>query len=130
MSDIDTQAMDMRMDAADLYREEIFTDRQVGTVRRLIPVKVDGTPDDKRPVSYIGQTQMLTPLGALPLSFEINATSLEEAIRLFGDAAQQAAERTIDELREMRREAASSIVLPEAGMGRGGIPGGGKIQFP
>lgn len=123
MSDIDDQATDLHMDAADLYREEAFTDRQVGSIRRLTPIRTDGAPDDRRAVSYIGQTQILTPVGALPLTFEIEAASLDEAVRNFGDAAQQAAERAIDELRQMRREAASSLVLPDAG-------GGGKIQFP
>ena len=41
----------------------------------------------------------------------------------------------MEELKELHREAASSIVLPEAGGGglggMGGIPGGGgKIQLP
>lgn len=130
MSNIDDQAADLRMDAADLYREEAFTDRQVGTIRRLTPVKTDGSPDERRTVIYHGQTQILTPVGALPLSFEIEAASLEDAVRKFGDAAQVAAERTIDELRQMRREAASSLVLPGAESGQGGLPGGGKIQFP
>jgi hypothetical protein len=119
------------MDAAELYREEAFTDRAVGSIRRLTPVMPDGSPDERRAVSYIGQTQILTPVGALPLTFEIEAATLEEAVRKFGDAAQQAAEHTIEELRQMRREAASSLVLPDAGTGRGGgFPGGGKIQFP
>jgi len=131
VSNPDTPAADLHMDAADLYREEAFTDRQVGTIRRLTPVKTDGSPDERRAVSFLGQTQILTPVGALPLSFEIEAASLEEAVRKFGDAAQDAAERTIDELRQMRHEAASSLVLPDAGPGRGGgFPGGGKIQFP
>jgi hypothetical protein len=131
VSKTDDQAADLHMDAADLYCEEAFTDRQVGTIRRLTPVKSDGSPDARRAVSYIGQTQILTPVGALPLTFEIEAASLDEAVRKFGDAAEQAAARTIEELRQMRREAASSLVLPDAGAGRGGgFPGGGKIQFP
>lgn len=130
MSKTEDQGTDLHMDAADLYREEAFTDRQVGTIRRLTPVQPDGSPDARRAVSFIGQTQILTPVGALPLTFEIEAATLDEAVRKFGDAAQQAAERTMDELRQMRREAASSLVLPEAGPGRGGLPGGGKIQFP
>ena len=42
----------------------------------------------------------------------------------------------MQELQEMRREAASSIIVPESGGGAmgglpgGGIPGGGKIQMP
>lgn len=132
----DIEPTELKMDPAGLYREESFTDRHVGTIRRLTPVKSDGTPDEGRAVVYIGQSQMLTPLGALPLTFEIEARSLDEAARKFGEAAAQAAERTVEELKELRREAASSIVIPEGGQGGmgglpgGGLPGGGKIQIP
>jgi hypothetical protein len=40
------------------------------------------------------------------------------------------------DLQELRRQAASSIVVPQGGMGGlgglpgGGMPGGGKIQIP
>ncbi|MDX9740428.1 MAG: hypothetical protein RBT81_04505 [Gammaproteobacteria bacterium] len=127
--DAPQDSSDFSMEADDLYREEIYTDRRVGTVRRLTPVDRSGADDARRPVIYLGQTQILTPVGALPVSFEIPAASLEEAIAAFGDGARQAAEQTIEELREMRREAASQIVIPDAGPGLGGLPGGGKIQF-
>lgn len=116
------QHLDITMDAADLYREDIFTDRKVGTLRRMLPVKVDGSPDDKRAVLFVGQAQMMTPMGAIPLTFEINVPTLSEAIAQFGEGAEQAMEQAIDELKEMRRQNASSIVIPEVG--------GGKIQFP
>ncbi len=123
-------ANDFAMDADDLYREDIFTDRRVGTVRRLTPIRPDGSDDSARAVLYLGQAQMMTPVGALPLTFEIPAATLADAIRGFGLGAQQAAAQTIEELKELRREAASSIVLPDAGQGGfGGLPGGGKIQF-
>lgn len=122
------QDLEIKMDAADLYREEIFTDRKVGTLRRMMPVKTDGSVDDKRPVLWIGQAQMITPMGAIPLTFEVNARTLDEAIAQFGEGAKQAMERTIEELKEMRRQQASSIVIPE--MGAGGLGGGGKIQLP
>lgn len=122
------QDLEIKMDAADLYREEIFTDRKVGTLRRMMPVKIDGSVDDKRPVLWIGQAQMITPMGAIPLTFEVNANTLDEAIAQFGEGAKQAMERTIEELKEMRRQQASSIVIPE--MGAGALGGGGKIQLP
>ncbi len=123
------------MDPAELYREEVFTDRKVGTIRRLTPVKTDGSTDTERKVIYVGQAQLLTPVGSVPLAFDIDATSLEEALKRFPAAAKQAVERTLKELQELRREAASSIVIPEPGMagglgGPGGLPGGGKIQIP
>lgn len=125
--------MDARMDPAALYREEIFTDRKVGTIRRLIPVKSDGSADAARPTYYIGEAQLLTAMGTLPLSFEIEAKSLDEAVARYGDAAKQAFERALHELQELRRQAASSIVIPQQGVGGfppGGLPGGGKIKLP
>lgn len=123
------------MDPAELYREEVFTDRKVGSIRRLTPVKADGSTDAARKVLYVGQAQLLTPVGSVPLAFEIDAGSLEEALKKFSPAAKQAVERTLKELQELRREAASSIVIPEPGVagglgGPGGVPGGGKIQIP
>ena len=116
---------DIAMDATGLYREETFTDRRVGTLQVLTPVTPAGAQDASRPVLYVGQTQVLTPAGALPLSFEIAAKSLDEAVQLFGDAAQQALARTMRRLEELRREQASSIIVPGAGPAPGGVPSGG-----
>lgn len=116
---------DIEMDAAGLYREETFTDRRVGTLQVLTPVTAAGAQDVARPVLYVGQTQVLTPAGALPLSFEIPAKSLEEAVQQFGDAAEQALGRTMRRLEELRREQASSIIVPGSGPAPGGVPGGG-----
>jgi hypothetical protein len=126
---------DPKMDSANLYREESFTDRRVGTIRRLTPVKTDGSADATRPELFVGQAQLLTPMGAIPLNFEIGATSLHEATQKFAAAAQEAVQRTMQELQEMRREQATSIVIPEGGAaglgGLGGAPGGGgKIRIP
>jgi hypothetical protein len=74
---------------------------------------------------------VMTPAGALPIGFEIGAGSLEEAADKFGQLAKEAIERTVKELQELRRQAASSIVIPQGGMPPGGMPGGGgKIQMP
>lgn len=126
------------MDAAALYREDIYTDRKIGTIRVMTPVKSDGSTDAARPVLYMGEAQILTQVGTLPLSFEIPAQSLAEAVSKFGGATKQAIERAMQELQEMRRQASSSIVIPQAGGGPlgpgglppGGLPGGGKIKLP
>jgi hypothetical protein len=122
---------EIKVDPKSLYLEEIITDRRVVTIRRLTPVGKDGTRDQARAVLYVGETQVLTPAGALPIAFEIGAGSLEEAADKFGQLAKEAFERTVKELQELRRQAASSIVIP-----LGGLPpvppgaGGGKIQMP
>jgi len=131
-------ATEISMDASNLYREEVVSDRKMGTIRVMTPIKADGSDDEARAVVYVGQAQIMTPMGALPLAFEIEAASLQDAVEKFGAEAKQAIDNTMDELKELRRQAASSIVLPEAGGGMpgagglpgGGLPGGGKIQFP
>jgi hypothetical protein len=121
------------MDPATLYREDVFTDRKIGVIRRLTPVTSDGTDDASRQVLYSGETQIMTSVGPLPVNFEIEAASLGEAATLYAETARGAVERTVKDLQEMRRQAASSIVVPQGGMGGlpgGGVPGGGKIQIP
>ena len=123
-------ANELKVDPASLYLEEIFTDRRVGTIRRLTPVGKDGERDSARPVLYMGETQVLTPAGALPIGFEIPAGSLEDAAEKFGGLAREAIERTVKELQELRRQAASSIVVPQGPIPGVGGSGGGKIQIP
>jgi len=121
----DTREPEIRMDADSLYREETVTDRRVGTLQKLTPIKADGSDDAARDVIYVGQTQILTPAGALPLTFEVNAASLDEAVANFGDSAKAALDETMERLEEMRRESASSIIVPGA-EGPGSMsPGGG-----
>jgi hypothetical protein len=125
---------DIQLDIQALYREDVFTDRRAGSIRRLTPVTSDGSVDASRAVLFSGQTQLLTPAGVLPLGFEIEAQTLDEALKKFPDGVKVALEQAIDEAREMRREAASRIVVPEVGSsvgpGPGSGSGGGKIKFP
>jgi len=125
---------DIQLDPKGLYREDVFTDRRAGSIRRLTPVTLEGATDATRPVLFSGQTQLLTPAGVLPLGFEIEAKTLEEALKKFPDGVKVALEQAIDEARELRREAASRIVVPDVGSGVGPGPagpgGGGKIKFP
>ena len=123
--------INLTMDAANVYREDVYTDRKVGTIRCMTPVKSDGTPDTARKASYIGEAQILTPMGAIPVTFEIEATGLAEAIKNYEEAAKEGVERTVKEIQEYRRQQASSIVIPQGGAGgMPGMGGGGKIQIP
>ena len=118
---------EIAMDGKSLYREETFTDRRVGTLQRLTPITASGDTDSTRPVLYVGQTQVLTPAGALPLSFEVPATSLDDAVAKFGDLAKQALARTMRRLEELRREQASSIIVPGGAPPAGGVGPGGRV---
>jgi hypothetical protein len=120
-----------KMDPAALYREEVITDRKVGTIRVLSPLRIDGSPDPGRKAVYVGEAQIYTTMGALPLSFEIEAGTLAEAVAKYAPAAKLAVEQAVRELEDMRRQAASSIVIPKGGLPPGGnLGGGGKIQLP
>jgi hypothetical protein len=126
----DQQLPDIRMEAENLYREELFTDRHVGSIRRLQPVTSGGKDDAARAVIFTGETQIMTPAGPLPLSFELDAKDLAEAVANFGERAREALEQTVRQLEEMRRDQASSIVVPGQGGGMGGPGGMGGMGGP
>jgi len=125
MATPDLKSAELKLDPDKLYLEEVFTDRRIGTLRRLTPVTKDGKTDASRGIVYVGETQIMTPAGSIPIGFEIGAGSLEEAAEKFGPAAKEAIDRTVLELQELRRQASSSIVVPQGPLG-----GGGKIQLP
>lgn len=115
---------ELKLDPDKLYLEEVFTDRRIGTIRRLSPVTKDGKPDAARAVLYVGETQIMTPAGSIPIAFEIGAVSVGEAAEKFGPLAKDAIDRTVRELQELRRQASSSIVIPQGPLDTG------KIQLP
>lgn len=130
----ESRTADATMDASALYREEIVTDRKVGTIRMMVPILASGAPDPARATVYTGEAQIMTNMGALPVSFDIEAATLADAVAQYGEAAKVGIERTMRELQEMRRQASSGLIVPPAGAASaltgGGMPGGGKIQLP
>ena len=114
---------DMKVDGANLYREEMVTDLKVATIRRLVPITVDGEPDPSRTPVFTGETQVLTQAGPLPVSSKLEANNLKEAIDAFPQAIKEAMQRMMDEVRELQRKEASRIVVP-------GRDTKGKIELP
>ena len=129
----DQQLPEIKLDADGLYREDSYTDRRAGPLRRLQPVDSSGNDDASRPVIFEGQASLMTPGGALPLQFQIDAANVSEALEKFPAAAEAALVETLEELKRMQREQQSSLVVPGRGGGGGGMPGGmpggGKIQL-
>jgi hypothetical protein len=111
------------VDAANLYRQESYTDLQVGSIQCLFPVKDDGSKDESRKARFIGSTSLMTPQGALPVQADIEAETLAEAAAKFPEAVKASVERMIEEAREMERQARSNIVVPKGG-NVGGAAGG------
>lgn len=110
---------EIELDAENMYRDEVFSDLKIGSVRRFTPVTPDGEVDAKRDVIYHGQTSLQSPAGPIPLNFELDAKSLPDAMKAFPKAAKAEAERVMKEIEAMQRE-------QQAGQGGGG----GRIQMP
>jgi len=133
----DNDMPEIKIDADNMFREESFSDLKVGSIRRLVPVTAEGEDDPARDVHYEGSASLMTPAGNLPLSFELEADSLSGAIDKFPEAVNAAAERAIEELKEMQRQQSQQIQVPGQGGGgqggfgggQGGGQGGGRIQF-
>ena len=123
------------MDAAALYQEEMFTDRKVGAIRRLTPVKSDGQrrPGAARAVHRSGGDHDEHGPGADQLRDRRRRRS-EQAVAGFRRRQRVAIERTVQQIQEMRRQQASQLVVPQGGMPNLGPGrrwrGGGKIQLP
>ena len=116
---------EIQVDADNLYREESFTDLKVASIRRLVPVKADGSPDESREAMFVGQTHVMSTVGPVPVQCPLEAKTLQEAMQQFPDAVKQAVATMVEEAKELRRQEASRIVVPQPGVG----PGPGKIQL-
>ncbi len=111
---------DVRIDAGNLWREENYTDLQVGHIRKLVPVKPDGSDDPARQPVFSATTNIMTPGGALPISGEIEASSLAEAVEKFPEAINAAVKQLQEEMikYQQEQEQASRIVTPDQLRGR------------
>jgi len=116
---------EISVDQENLYREETFTDLKVASIRRLSPIRADGSDDAGRPVLFIGETTLMSARGPLPINCPIEATTLADALEAFPRAVQAAVERLMEEAREMQRQEANRIVVPGQSPGMGGGGGGG-----
>jgi hypothetical protein len=115
MNDQKLQSLsELKLDEASLYREEVFTDLRVGSLKQLTPVTRDGSRDLSRPLVFVGETQLMSQLGPLPVQTRIEAGNLEAAIAAFPAAIQAAVEKMIEEVKELQRQEMSRIVVPGA----------------
>ena len=105
---------EIMLDEKNLYREEVFTDLRVGSIKQLTPVTSDGSRDMGRPMTYVGETQLMSQMGPLPVQTPIEADNLQEAMERFPAAIQTAVEAMINEVKELQRKEMSRIVVPGA----------------
>lgn len=102
----------MKVDRDNLYREETVTDLRAATIRHMVPIKADGSKDERRAEMFVGSTQIMSPQGPLPIQAEIPAANLEEAMDAFPKAIGEALTSVFEQAEQMRREQSSRIVVP------------------
>ncbi len=102
----ESQQIRMHINEAKLCREETYTDGEAAALRQLIPIRPDGTPDPSRRPVFMGMTHVATEAGPVPVHCHMEATSLQEAVREFPEAARKALERLVARARELQEEKA------------------------
>jgi len=96
--------IDFSVDKKNLYREEFVTDLKVVSIRKLIPIKSDGTEDESRTAIFVGHTQLMSPKGPVPLHAPLTANNLEEAIDAFPEAMKRAMSEMVERLDKMQQQ--------------------------
>ncbi len=92
--------IDFTVNRNNLYREESFTDVRVAAIRRLTPVKSDGSEDNSRDPIFMGQSQLMTPSGPIMLQSLLDAKTFEESMEKFPAAMQKEMNRVVAEVKE------------------------------
>ena len=110
------------VDKSNLYREESITDFKVASIRRLIPIRIDGTDDPGRKPIFVGQTQLMSPEGPVPIQSELAADTLAGAVAEFPQAMERALADVVERLKKVQqqrqqqqqrqRSEASRIIIP------------------
>jgi len=116
MTEEQENAIEFKMDRSNLYREESFTDLKSGTIKRLTPVKSDGSEDKSRKTMFVGHTSILTPNGPLPIQNAIPAKDLQQAIKKFPEVMEQAMDQLIEEVKKYQERERSRIQKPASGL--------------
>jgi len=96
-----------------MYREEAYTDLNSATIRKLIPVKADGSADDSRRIVYIGHADLISPQGPIPIQSELQVDSLEKAIEALPNAMGKEAEKVREEYNKMMEQQKTQPQQPE-----------------
>jgi hypothetical protein len=105
---------ELKIDRGNLYKEETFTDLKVGMIKRMTPVKSDGSEDKTRKSVFVGQTSLMTRGGPLPLQAVIQAKDLQQAIKKFPEAMKVAMERLAEEAQRYQEQEQGRVEKPDS----------------
>ena len=114
MTDEQPNNLEFTIDRSNLYREEAFTDLKAGIIKRLTPVRPDGSRDNSRRTVFVGHTSVLTSNGPLPIQNIIAAKELQQAIKKFPEAMHAAMDRLMEEVKKYQEKEQSQIQRPDS----------------
>ena len=114
MADEQNQSAELKIDRSNLFKEETYTDLKVGIIKRMTPVKTDGSVDKTRKSVFVGQTSLMTPNGPLPIQAVIQAKELQQAIKKFPEAMQASMERLAEEAKKYQEQEKAKIEKPDS----------------
>ena len=108
--------IDFQVDRTHLYREETITDLKIANIQKLTPIQPDGSNDPSRETVFVGNTQLGTPHGPVPIQARLKATSLEPAMDEFPQAMEAETRKVIQQFKKMEAEHKKSndsrIIIP------------------
>jgi len=122
MADAEETGKKAKFNQQNLHREEVFSDLTIGSIRRLSPVKANGEPDKTRPILFVGQSQIYTQQGPMPIQFPIDAINLQQAMEKFPTAMEEFVAHLVEQAKEFQRQEESRLIVPG-----GSAPGGSGI---
>ncbi len=99
-----TSEIDFVVDKNSLYREESITDLKVASIRRLVPIKEDGSDDPGRKPIFMGHTQLMSQQGPIPIQANLTAVSLQDAIAEFPGAMKAALDEIIEKIKQLQQQ--------------------------
>ncbi len=114
MTDEQPNNLEFTIDRTNLYLEESFTDLKAGTIKRLTPVRSDGSQDKTRKTVFVGHTSILTPNGPLPIQNVIAAKELQQAIKKYPEAMYAAMDQLMEEVKKYQEQEQSQIQKPDS----------------
>jgi hypothetical protein len=122
MTEMEETGRKAKFNQQNLHLEEVFSDLTVGSIRRLSPVKQNGEPDKTRPILFVGQAQIYTQQGPMPVQFPIDAKNLQQAMDKFSEAMEEFMAHLVEQAKELQRQEESRLIVPG-----GSAPGGSGI---
>ena len=101
------------LNESDLYEIRLLTDDKAGELKWFVPVSVLGHQDPTRAYKFKGMSMINTPVGPRPIEFELESTTLSDALIEWPRKLELAIRDMQDKLLEATLKARSTAGLPK-----------------